>query len=92
MFRSRRISWLVSLIPEQGTSRESYLTFSGRALLCLITPKQILRIGDANPPMRMAKVSFGGIVEEINPIESLYLQEADELGEPEDETTGLHNN
>ena len=71
--------------------------------------------------MTMGKVSFGGIVKEINlayvpeavigdyvivhvgfAISTLdaeeaqrvfdYLQEMDELGELDDETTGLHNN
>ncbi len=89
--------------------------------MCLAIPGQILSISDANPLMRMGKVSFGGIVKEINlayvpeavvgdyvivhvgfAISILdaeeahrvfdYLQEMDELGELEDETTGLHNN
>ncbi len=89
--------------------------------MCLAIPGQILSISDANPLMRMGKVSFGGIVKEINlayvpeavvgdyvivhvgfAISTLdaeeahrvfdYLQEMDELGELEDETTGLHNN
>ncbi len=89
--------------------------------MCLAVPGQILSISDTNPLMRMGKVSFGGIVKEINlayvpeavvgdyvivhvgfAISTLdaeeahrvfdYLQEMDELGELEDETTGLHNN
>ncbi len=89
--------------------------------MCLAIPGQILSISDTNPLMRMGKVSFGGIVKEINlayvpeavvgdyvivhvgfAISTLdaeeahrvfdYLQEMDELGELEDETTGLHNN
>ncbi len=89
--------------------------------MCLAIPGQILSISDANPLMRMGKVSFGGIVKEINlayvpeavvgdyvivhvgfAISTIdaqeaqrvfdYLQEMDELGELEDETTGLHNN
>ncbi len=89
--------------------------------MCLAIPGQIMSISDQNPLMRMGKVSFGGIVKEINlayvpeavigdyvivhvgfAISTLdaeeahrvfdYLQEMDELGELEDETTGLHNN
>jgi hydrogenase expression/formation protein HypC len=88
--------------------------------MCLAIPGQILSVSEANPLMRMGKVSFGGIVKEINlayvpeavigdyvivhvgfAISTLdaeeahrvfdYLQEMDELGELEDETTGLHN-
>ena len=89
--------------------------------MCLAIPGQIQSISETNPLMRMGKVSFGGIVKEINlayvpeavigdyvivhvgfAISTLdaeeahrvfdYLQEMDELGELEDETTGLHNN
>ena len=89
--------------------------------MCLAIPGQILSISGTNPLMTMGKVSFGGIVKEINlayvpeavvgdyvivhvgfAISTLdaeeahqvfdYLQEMDELGELEDETTGLHNN
>ncbi len=89
--------------------------------MCLAIPGQILSISEVNPLMRMGKVSFGGVVKEINlayvpeavigdyvivhvgfAISTLdaeeahrvfdYLQEMDELGELEDETTGLHNN
>ncbi len=89
--------------------------------MCLAVPGQILSISDTNPLMRMGKVSFGGIVKEINlayvpeavvgdyvivhvgfAISTIdaqeaqrvfdYLHEMDELGELEDETTGLHNN
>ena len=34
--------------------------------MCLAIPGQILSISGTNPLMRMGKVSFGGIVKEIN--------------------------
>jgi hydrogenase expression/formation protein HypC len=88
--------------------------------MCLAIPGQILSISGDDPLMRLGRVSFGGVVKEVNlayvpeakigdyvivhvgfAISTLdaeeaqqvfdYLQEMDELGEIEDETTSLHN-